>query len=475
MPLQSRPYTPQLVNAGHPLTRGLVTWWLPVPGLAGGPVLWDLVGTSHGVFNGMGATTRGWRSTIRRGGFNSILFDGTNTAFVGSTNTNTKWNVGTGDFAVAAWVRLNNTITFGTLFNLDDGTTGNGIIMYTGSPNGGMRCWVANQVRNTTTTTTDGKWHHFLATRISGTVFQYVDGTPDGSFASAGSVTANQHLRTGASFSGGGSLPLPGYSDDIRFYNRGLSAAEVQELYDNSLQGYPGLLNQGKVAVQLSFDGSYAKDGGSAVVTTSYAVVVNAAGELAAGSGTTLVNLNPSVTAAGQLASGSAVSSCRYTPSISAAGVLAAGAATSTATYRPAVTGLNTLAAGSGTVVAIYLDIVAAGVLAAGRASRAVVLAYIVSGGAVLRGIATQTIRPFFGPKHAFNVGDIVYVQTSIGSYVQQRVQGLIISGSRVCYRVSLGGVPPEKVLSFAQYHAVLCQTEAAAQHLPPPPRPSCR
>jgi hypothetical protein len=66
---------PLVVNDGHPLNRGLVTWWLARPGLNYGGARWyDPIGLNHGTLANFGAGS-GWSGTTRPGGFGQLTFD----------------------------------------------------------------------------------------------------------------------------------------------------------------------------------------------------------------------------------------------------------------------------------------------------------------------------------------------------------------------------------------------------------------
>jgi hypothetical protein len=63
----------------HPLHRGLLAWWRPVPGLTGGDRWFDLLsGQYHGALTNMGASaTSGWSPATQAGGYAQLNFDGT--------------------------------------------------------------------------------------------------------------------------------------------------------------------------------------------------------------------------------------------------------------------------------------------------------------------------------------------------------------------------------------------------------------
>jgi hypothetical protein len=85
----------------------------------------------------------------------------------------------------------------------------------------------------------NGKWHQAVATWNGSTISLYVDGVSDATAVSfSGSLRTNQtnSLTIGADDAaiGAGSTPLNyfnGTIDDVRIYNRALSATEVANLY----------------------------------------------------------------------------------------------------------------------------------------------------------------------------------------------------------------------------------------------------
>ncbi len=88
----------------------------------------------------------------------------------------------------------------------------------------------------TTTDVVDGLWHHIVLRRASGVVEVYVDGvsraytSPKLSGAGhAGNINNSQSLQLGTT---NGVFNYLGSLDDVRVYNRALSASEVTQLYN---------------------------------------------------------------------------------------------------------------------------------------------------------------------------------------------------------------------------------------------------
>ena len=92
-----------------------------------------------------------------------------------------------------------------------------------------------------TSLVSDGKWHHLFTVvdRTAQTQTLYVDGISVASSSIAtvtGSVDNANQIRIGTNSGGTGSSFFNGMIDDVRVYDRALSPAEVQALY-NSVAG----------------------------------------------------------------------------------------------------------------------------------------------------------------------------------------------------------------------------------------------
>lgn len=99
---------------------------------------------------------------------------------------------------------------------------------------------VTNSADATTTISSvvDGNLHHIAAVYDGSAIAVYVDGTLRGSTAYSGGLFSNVNtiLRVGASSSGGAiAAYFKGLIDDVRIYNRALSADEVKRLYNSNV------------------------------------------------------------------------------------------------------------------------------------------------------------------------------------------------------------------------------------------------
>ena len=239
------PHSP--INWSHPLAHGLVDWWLALSQWSGGTTLRDLTLRSNGTLTNMASpptTTSGWNSSMsppRTGEFGALAYDGTDDYV--DVGSNSVLNGTT--FTIALWF---NPVVIGgavhTLFghkgdfhprhiSLDWQTTNKVTI---GDEN------AAYILDFGTTFSAANTWYHVAWTYANGTNTGYTNGVADGStsYTFGADYTGNYYISSPTS-------TFNGFIDDVRIYNRALSATEVQQLYTNALVGYPGLLHRARL------------------------------------------------------------------------------------------------------------------------------------------------------------------------------------------------------------------------------------
>jgi hypothetical protein len=177
--------------------------------------------------NGNGTLTNGPLFNNLNGG--SIFFDGVNDCVIFPVNS--IYNFGSGDFSIFCWIRTSKISDFSTIFALDDGASGNGILFYINATTGTLRTWVAGAVQNTTQSIANGVWNYVGITRRSGIVYQYINGIQVGNFNSASSIITNQIPRFGnydntATYSYQGNIAIS------HIYNTGLTNTQVLQNYN---------------------------------------------------------------------------------------------------------------------------------------------------------------------------------------------------------------------------------------------------
>jgi hypothetical protein len=149
---------------------------------------------------------------------------------------------GTGTFTSSAWVKVTELPVSGALVVVNQRSTlandGSYLIDVLSSGyvhfevfNGGYGFYFNSDV-----SVGDGFWHHIVGVRTSTTEGEiYVDGKLAGSGSGPARSLSNFDVVVGRW--NGGSLYFNGIIDDVRIYNRALSAEEIQELYLDGLSG----------------------------------------------------------------------------------------------------------------------------------------------------------------------------------------------------------------------------------------------
>ena len=110
----------------------------------------------------------------------------------------------------------------------------------TGAPGGNVEFYYStsgghDQTLTSSSAYADNKWHHAVATYDSlGSAAFYIDGGLISSRAANGAIVSGDRFCIGMACGTAGNIGLPfkGSVDDVRIYNRALSAAEVQQLYN---------------------------------------------------------------------------------------------------------------------------------------------------------------------------------------------------------------------------------------------------
>ena len=223
---------PALFETGTPSIPsprgGLVGYWRFDEG--GGTTAGDSSGGGN-----TGTLTNGPTWTGGQVGSTAISFDGVDD-YVNIADNNLL-DFGTGDFTVGFWVKIPINASLWP-----------GIVTKGGSASAVAHTWgflltstFTNQVRfeqasdaggtfdvNIDSGVLSNGWHHILARRSGATTQLYVDGLFKVEDTSAGSDLNNTSpIRMGSNGS-----PSASTVDDVRIYNRALSAAEIQALYN---------------------------------------------------------------------------------------------------------------------------------------------------------------------------------------------------------------------------------------------------
>ena len=225
------------VDWSDPISKGLVGCWLFNEGA--GAFAFDIARKNKGTL------TNGPTWTSGKFG-KGLSFDGTNDYV----------NIGdvldqTGSFSLSAWVKRagdSPTGRAGTIVGKEMASTAQFMLEIIDSSEGTS----PNTVRfitfglavisvYSTQTITNGQWYHIVATFDSSSITQkiYIDGVQNATQTTTGTMTANSDtLKIGYSQGTGASNNyFFGVIDDVRIYNRALSAGEVKRLYSEPFAG----------------------------------------------------------------------------------------------------------------------------------------------------------------------------------------------------------------------------------------------
>ena len=202
--------------------RGLVGAWCPSLGATGFRLLDRSGRNNHGTLTNMASTA--W---VTSGGKGALSFDGTDD-FVKPENVR---GVGTGNFSVFSWIRHSvSARRYMVASNLTDvGSEGHWLAVQSNQ----IYSYFGSELAVTATgfTLADDQWHCIGVTRTGTTGTAFVDGRQIGSPQAIGGFDAGKGVfRIGAR---GDSLTQnwQGQLDDLRIYNRALTAPEIRQLY----------------------------------------------------------------------------------------------------------------------------------------------------------------------------------------------------------------------------------------------------
>jgi hypothetical protein len=223
----------------HPLNRSLASWWLPLPGRAGGSRLFDIKGGKHGTL------TNGPTWVSGGSGLAALSLDGTDDhadcALSSTATDNFSY------FAVATPRTLptlgmfmengaNNGLAFGigqTTDTLDTPGSSFNVLF------GGVAWFQPGYTFTVSRTVLAG------VVRRAGTLYCYVDGQQVGSTTGSGPGTPTTRTSLGRrSGAGGDQRYFAGRLDSAWVYNRALAADEVWRHYEDWRLGYAATLRR---------------------------------------------------------------------------------------------------------------------------------------------------------------------------------------------------------------------------------------
>gem|GEM_PF-2703824 len=218
-------------NANSGIDLNLIAYWR-MDETSGTFVLDSADGDQNGTTQNMEAAD--W-ATGKMG--RDLNFDGVNEFALINTNSN-DFNHGTGAFSWAGWIKTNDTGNYNTILSYgtyDPGLSVHGTSGY---------LWIydeptPNDLNTTVAGFNNGQWHHFAVVRTGTGANQttiYKDGAQAATVTYAGTISKPSQLRLGYDNSAGDELT--GQLDDIRIYNKAITAADVNRLYLSGARRY---------------------------------------------------------------------------------------------------------------------------------------------------------------------------------------------------------------------------------------------
>ncbi len=241
-------YLECVVQTADPLTDGLVAWWRMDDG-AGNTATDSTSTAADGSINGATWTTG------RRAG--ALQFSGGQSIHCGRRAS----LGGTTPFTITAWVRVNaGTSQEGTIIQQRASDGWNGQYRFYVSSTGRIGFYVygnsAQQFNFTgSTAINNGQWHHVAAVRdANGNAYLYLDGVLNGSVTG----TTQRSLSSSISVGIGADIRdsnrfFRGRLDDIRIYNRQLSAEEIALVRNQAPDISPSTIDLGLLPTGEAF------------------------------------------------------------------------------------------------------------------------------------------------------------------------------------------------------------------------------
>ncbi len=226
--------TPLGVNWSHPLNRGLVAWW-PFSHF-GGSVLRDVAKGNNGSLTAMESSD--WVAASYGGGRLALEYGGTDEHVVVASPANLDFTNKV--FCWSMWFRVVSTATQ-YLMAKDVQTSGYGCYL---SPSNALNVVFSGNVEYSSGIgITTGAWHHLVLTADGTTMDVYLDGTVKANDTMTQSITdVGSNLFFAQDENGNFNATVR--QSDVRMSSRYFHPYEVQQLYEESRQGYPNLFRR---------------------------------------------------------------------------------------------------------------------------------------------------------------------------------------------------------------------------------------
>ncbi|OOV18886.1 leucine-rich repeat protein [Flavobacterium sp. LM4] len=182
-----------------------------------------------------------------------LNFDGINDYV--SIPYSSNFNFGTGNFSVECWVKTSNSAVKVAVGAIQSGD------FWLGINNGKANFSISGGGNATgTTTISDGAWHHIVGVRKNGINYIYVDGALEGLINNAVAFNLTSNPVTIGNFNG--SFNFQGNIDDVRIWNKALTASEISTRKNCELDN-----TQANLLAYYKFNQGYDQEDNSATTT----------------------------------------------------------------------------------------------------------------------------------------------------------------------------------------------------------------
>lgn len=229
------------VGDAQPHDPRLVLQFRVETGLAGGVRWREQTNRAVGTLTDMASppsSTSGWgQATVRQGGEGETRYDGNNDYVL--VPAHAAYTI-TSNITLMAWVKLAALGEYGAILaKTAANDTLHDFMMVMRTSNAFAFYSTATDYEDSTTTVPDTNWHHLAISRIGSTLSYYLDGKPAGTKTDGTALgdhpTYSVYIGTDRTLGAGAVNFFRGALDDVRVYNQGLTSAEVQAAYQQSL------------------------------------------------------------------------------------------------------------------------------------------------------------------------------------------------------------------------------------------------
>ncbi len=234
------PFSSEAATIGKPVSNlSLVGHWSFDEGTS--TIAHDLSGNGrHGTFSGAPEWVGGKKGK-------ALDFDGVDDYVITTANRGSYSAI-----TVSAWFRFEGSVSDSYRAIISGQSADFFIGKNTGNSNIGIQDGSYNSAMAVGTNAWDGAWHHIAYTFSGGTGTVYLDGVSVGSGAFSGGTGA---IWIGQENEGAG-YDFNGKIDDVRFYSRALSPAEIAALYSSVQSSHAATTKTGLVAYYSLNEGS---------------------------------------------------------------------------------------------------------------------------------------------------------------------------------------------------------------------------